>query len=190
MTSSADLSEATPAADFTQTWRYKVGLGLIIFGNLGILLGVLLSFVGVGAATIGALVVGGEIVSLASIVFLGKEGFKAIKSKAVAFVKTGYTAPVGMTRHYVGIALLCTSMLTTYIMMIYAWEAFEATTPEGPAPAIWGLDLVQQGELVFGLFLMGEIAFLAAIYVLGADWWGKFRRMFVWEAVDELSASP
>ena len=21
-----------------------------------------------------------------------------------------------------------------------------------------------------------------AIYVLGADWWGKFRRIFVWEA--------
>ena len=182
MTSSADPSRATAAADFTQTWRYKVGLGLIIFGNLGILLGVLLGFVGVGAGTVGVLVVGGEIVSLASIVFLGKEGFKAIKSKAVAFVKTGYAAPVGKTRHYIGIALLCTSVLTTYIMMIYAWDAFAAATAEDPAASVWGLDLTQQGDLVFSLFLTGEIAFLISLYVLGADWWEKFRGIFVWEA--------
>ena len=56
-----------PAEDFTRTWRYKVGLTMIIGGNLGILLGALLGFVGVGAATIGALVVGGEIVSLATV---------------------------------------------------------------------------------------------------------------------------
>ncbi|MDJ0957957.1 MAG: hypothetical protein QNI91_13900 [Arenicellales bacterium] len=182
MTSSADQSGATTVADFTQTWRYKVGLGLIIFGNLGILAAVLMGFVGLGAATVGALVVGGEIVSLASIVFLGKEGFKAIKSKAVAFVKTSYTAPVGKTRHYIGIALLCTSVLTTYIMMIYAWDAFAAATAEGPTAAVWGLDIAQQGDLVFSLFLTGEIAFLISLYVLGADWWGKFRRIFVWES--------
>ena len=44
------------------------------------------------------------------------------------------------------------------------------------------LDFAQQGTMVFWLFLIGEISFLVAIYVLGADWWGKFRRIFVWEA--------
>ena len=181
MTSSADPSGATPGADFTRTWRYKAGITLIIGGHLGILLGILGGFVGLGAATIGALVVGGEIVALASIVFLGKEGFKAIKSKAFAFVKSTYTAPVGKSRHYIGIALLCANALTTYLMMIYAWEAFTAATAEGPTAAVWGLDLEQQGDLVFGLFLTGEIAFLVAIYVLGAEWWGKFRNIFVWQ---------
>ena len=178
MTSSADQSEATPAADFTKTWRYKVGLSLIIVGHLGILLGVL------GG------VVGGEIVSLVSIVFLGKQGFIAIKNKAVAAAKSSYTAPVGRTRHRIGIALLLSNMVTTYFMVLYAWDAFAATTPEGPAAAVWGLDLTQQGDLVFGLFLTGEIAFLIAIYVLGADWWGKFRRIFVWEAAEAPPAAP
>lgn len=41
-----------------------------------------------------------------------------------------------------------------------------------------GLDVEQQGSLVFWLFLIGEVSFLVAIYVLGADRWEKFRRIF------------
>ena len=183
MSASENQSTEKPAADFTRTWRYKVGLTMIIVGNAGILFAlIILPFLGAGAGIVGAVVLGGEIVSLASIAFLGKEGFKAIKSKAFAFVKAEYTARVGRTRHYIGIALLCINVLTAYIMMLYAWDAFGLTTAESPMPAIWGLDFSQQGSLVLWLFLVGEISFLVAIYVLGADWWGKFRRIFVWEA--------
>ena len=51
-----------PADDFTKTWRYKVGLFMIIVGNLGIVIALALPFFGVPAAVVGALVVGGEIV--------------------------------------------------------------------------------------------------------------------------------
>ena len=170
------------AEDFTRTWRYKVGLFLIIIGHLGILVGVLGGVIGLGAATIGALVVGGEVVALASIVFLGKEGFMAIKNKAVGFAKSTYTTPVGRTRHRIGITLLLANVATTYLMMLYAWDAFAIASAEGPAASVWGLDIEQQGSLVFWLFLIGEVSFLIAIYVLGADWWEKFRRIFVWEA--------
>lgn len=182
MSTSEYTSKADQTADFTQTWRYKLGLGLIIIGNGGIVVGMLLGLAGVSAATVGVLMVGGEIVSLASIVFLGTEGFKAIKSKVVAFAKSSYTAPVGRTRHYIGIVLLLTNVVTTYVMMIYAWDAFAAAAAEGPAAKVWGLDIEQQGSLVFWLFMIGELSFLVAIYVLGADWWGRFRRIFVWEA--------
>ena len=181
MSTTENPSSNQAAEDFTKTWRYKVGLFMIIVGNLGILLGVVLGAVGFGAAVVGALVVGGEVVSLASIVFLGMEGFKAIKSKVVGAVKASYTTPVGKTRHYIGIALLCANLLTTFTMALYAWAAFDRTTPEDPIPVIWGLDFAQQGSMVFWLFLIGELSFLVAIYVLGADWWGKFRRIFVWE---------
>ena len=182
MSASENQSTEKPADDFTRTWRYKVGLTMIITGNLGILVAiVVLPFLGAGAGAVGALVLGGEIVSLASIAFLGKEGFKAIKSKAFAFIKAGYAKPVGRTRHYIVIVLLCASTLTTYIMMLYAWDAFGGATPGNPMPTIWGLDFSQQGSLVLWLFLVGEICFLISIYVLGADWWGKFRRIFVWE---------
>ena len=155
---------------------------MIVAGNLGIVGAVLLGFVGLGAATVGAIVVAGEIISLASIVFLGKEGFMAIKNKVIAFAKSTYTEPVGRTRHRIGIVLLLTNVVTTYIMMIYAWDAFAIAVAEGPAAPVWGLNIAQQGDLVFYLFLIGEISFLVSIYVLGADWWGKFRRVFVWEA--------
>lgn len=181
MSASDNQSAEKPANDFTGTWRYKIGLIMIIVGNLGILVALALPLLGVGAGIVGTMVLGGEIVSLGSIAFLGKEGFKAIKAKAFAFVKASYAARVGRVRHYIGIVLLCTNLLTTFILMLYAGTAFDVTTPENPMPAIWGLDYAQQGDLVFWLFFIGEVSFLIAIYVLGADWWGKFRRIFVWE---------
>lgn len=182
MNATADQSGASPAADFTRTWRYKVGLFMIIVGNLGIVGAVLMGFMGLGAATVGAIVVGGEVVSLASIVFLGKEGFMAIKNKVVAAAKSSYTQPVGQTRHRIGIVLLLANVVTTYVMMIFAWDAFAIAIADGPGAPVWGLNIEDQGSLVFDLFLIGEISFLIAIYTLGAEWWGKFRRIFVWEA--------
>jgi hypothetical protein len=185
MTTSDSQSEAIPGDDFIRSWRYNIGLTLIIVGNLGILIGVLLGVVGVGAATIGALMVGGEVVSLASIVFLGKEGFKAIKNKVVAFAKSPYTTPVGKTRHYIGVTLLLTNVVTNFLMMLYSSDAFAVAAAEGPAAAVWGLDIETQGSLVLWLFMIGELSFLVGIYVLGADWWDKFRRIFVWEAPEK-----
>ncbi len=174
----------TPDPDFTKTWRYKVGFAMIVVGNLCILIAMVLPAIGVGAGTVGAMVVGGEIVSLASIVFLGKAGFKAIKSKFVGAVKASYTGPVSKTRHYLGIALLLTNLLVTSILALYAMDSMGAATPDGPHPIVWGLDLEQQKTMLTWVFLIDPISFLLAIYVLGADWWGRFRRIFVWEAAD------
>jgi hypothetical protein len=182
MTSPDNQPEATPDTDFTKTWRYKVGLTMIIVGNLGILFALAMPALGAGASTVGVLVLGGEAISLASIIFLGKAGFKAIKSKFFAFVKASYAGSVGKPRHYIGVALLCTNVLTTFILAFYAWDSFAAANPEGPHPIVWGLDLAQQASMVEWLFLIGEISFLVAIYVLGGEWWGRFRRIFVWEA--------
>ena len=189
MTGSESTSPAKPDAAFTRTWRYKVGLSLIVVGHVILLSGLLLPMLGAGAGIAGAAVLGGELVSLASIAFLGTEGFKAIKSKVFAFIGSGFAAQVGPTRHCIGIALLSTNLVTTYIIAAYAWIAFETTTAELPMPEIWGLDFAQQGSLVFWLLFIGEISFLIAIYVLGAEWWGRFRSLFVWEAPDGPSVS-
>ena len=78
--------------------------------------------------------------------------------------------------------LLLTNILTTWAIAIYAGVVFGAITEETPTPQIWGLDLHQQDSLVLWLFLIGEISFILAIYVLGAEWWEKFRNIFVWKA--------
>ena len=185
MSAPDNQSATTPAADFTKTWRYKLGFTMIVVGNLGILLGMVLSAFGAGASTVGALVVGGEIVSLASIIFLGKAGFKAIKSKFVGAVKASYTKPVGKGRHYLGIALLWANMVATYILVVYGWTSFDYLIAGNLQFEFAGLDLTEQKTLAFWIFFIGEISFLVGIYMLGAEWWGKFRRIFVWgEAAD------
>ena len=178
-------STQTTAEDFTRTWRYKIGLFMFIVGNLGVILAMPVGvFLGFGIATIGSIVVGSEVLATASIFFLGKDGFIAIKNKIVTAAKSSYTAPVSRTRHRIGIALLLTKVVTTYIMMIYAWDAFAIAGADGPAAPVWGLNIEEQGSLVWHLFLAGEISFLLSIYVLGADWWGRFRRIFIWEGTE------
>lgn len=166
--------------DFTKTWRYKLGLFLIVAGHLVLAAGLVLPLLGAGAAVVGAAIAGGEAMSLASIAFLGKDGFLAIKKKVFGFLKQGYTTEVGRTRHYLGLVLFFLNGLTLYIMMVYAWTSFNAVTPDDPLPVVWGLDFEQQRSLVFGLFFTGEIAFLVSIYVLGANWWERFRALIVW----------
>ena len=184
MNMSENQSTEKLAEGFTLTWRYKIGLSMIVGGHVILLIGLVLPFLGMGAAISGAVILAGEVISLASIVFLGIEGFKAIKHKIFGAVKASYTAQVGRPRHYIGIILLCANVLTTYAIAAYAWVVFARITPENPFPEILGLSFDQQESMVLWLFLAGEITFLLAIYVLGADWWGKFRRIFVWEAPD------
>lgn len=178
-----------PAEDFTRSWRYKVGLGLIIIGHAFLALGLMSPMLGVSAGIAGGMVVGGELVGLASIAFLGKEGFKAIKAKAFAFLEADFRARAGRTRHRIGVVLLCTNVMMTYIIMLFAWSGFAATTVKIPLPAVWGLDYDQQASMVLWLFLIGEISFLIAIWTLGADWWGRFRDLFIWKELDEQRES-
>ena len=181
MTSTSTPVESGPVDDFRRTWRYKVGLTMIVVGNLGILLGMVMSAFGAGAGTVGTLVVGGELLSLASIIFLGKAGFKAIKSKFVGAIKADYAKPVGKGRHYIGITLLWVNMLTAYILLVFGWASFDFLMAGNLRFELWGLDLAQQKTLALWIFFIGEISFLVGIYMLGAEWWEKFRRIFVWE---------
>ena len=170
-----------PGDGFRSSWRFRTGLGLIVLGHLALLLGLLSPFLGLGGAGLaGALVVGGELVSLASIVFLGKSGFLAIKNAAFGFVKKGYAGPVSLARHIAGILLFVTNWLTLYVMALYAWVSFEGASPESPIPVVFGMGIQEQGNALLAVFLVGELTFLLSIYVLGADWWERFRNVFVW----------
>lgn len=168
--------------DFSQTWRYKLGVFLIVLGHI-ILLGGLLAptVLKVSVATVGFALITGEIITFSSIVFLGMEGFKTIKSKVFRFLKASYVADVGPKRHYIGIALFFVCMVTTYVTIIYAWIAFNATIPTQPAPIVWGLSVAQQKVMVLSLFFIGEVSLLISFYVLGARWWEKLRELVIWK---------
>ncbi len=133
------------ATDFSGTWRYKLGLFMIIVGNITVISApLLLPFLGVSIGVIGDIALLGEVISTLSIIVLGKEGFKAIKSKIFSVVKAGYTATVGKTRHTIGIVLFCVHAVTAYIIAAYAWIVFGRTTPENPFPEVWGLSFKGQ----------------------------------------------
>lgn len=170
------------AKDFTGTWRYKIGLFMILVGNAVVIFApIILPFLGVSIGIIGAIVLCGEVFATGSIVILGKEGFKAIKNKISGVMKAGYTAAVGKTRHTIGITLFCLHAVSAYIIAAYAWIVFGRTTPENPFPEVWGLSFEGQETMLLWVFFVGEITFLVSLYVLGAEWWGRFRNIFVWK---------
>ncbi len=179
-------SSAVPVIDFSRSWRYKTGIGLFTFGQIVFFVGLLLPVLGLASAGnagfVGMLILGGEVITISSVVFLGKAGFQAIKEKLFGFLKEGFETPVGPVRHYLGLSILFMNMLTTYATAIYAWTAFSASTPDAPiAPMVWGLDLNEQASLVLWLFVLGQLCFLVAIYVLGADWWERLRNLVVYQ---------
>ena len=187
----AENVAATSDTDFTKSWRYKAGIFMFFGGQIALVVGLVLPVLGLASAGLtGLLVVGGELTTISSIVFLGKAGFLAIKKKLFGALKTGFEMPIGRTRHYLGIAILFVNMFTTYTTAIYAWAAFSASTPDAPtAPVVWGLDLEGQESLVMWLFIAGQACFLVAIYVLGGDWWERVRNLVIWKSHDERIGS-
>ena len=167
--------------DFKQSWRYRVGLTLIIVGHLTLGIAWLLPLFGVGLGVAGFLMVSGEAMALLSILFLGKEGFKAIKAKVFRAAKAGFSAPVGKVRHYIGIFLVSFNGLTAWTLLVLVLFIVSRATPEVPTPEVWGLDWSQQNDLALFLLISGEVTFLIGIYVLGADWWERFRQLFLWK---------
>ena len=176
------LNAGRAAIDFKQSYRYRVGLTLIIVGHLTLGVAWLLPFFGVGLGMAGFLMLSGEAMALLSILFLGKEGFKAIKAKVFRAAKAGFTAPVGKVRHYIGIFLVSFNGLTAWTLLVLVLFIASRATPELPTPEVWGLNWSQQNDLALFLLISGEITFLVGIYVLGADWWERFRRLFLWQA--------
>ena len=180
----AGATTRSAAIDFKQSWRYRVGLSLIIVGHLILGIAWLLPLFGVGLGLAGFLMLCGEAMALLSIFFLGKEGFQAIKAKVFRAAKAGFTAPVGKVRHYIGIFLVSFNGLTAWTLLILLLFISSRAIPEAPTPEVWGLNWSQQNDLALFLLVGGEVTFLIGIYVLVADWWERFRQLFLWKAAE------
>jgi len=180
----AGATAGREAIDFKQSWRYRVGLTLIIVGHLTLGIAWLLPFLGIGLGPAGFLMLSGEAMALLSIIFLGKEGFKAIKVKVFRAAKAGFTAPVGKVRHYIGIFLVSFNGLTAWTLLVLVLFIASRATPEAPTPEVWGLNWSQQNDLALFLLISGEVTFLIGIYALGADWWERFRQLFLWKTAE------
>ena len=179
--------QGTPAvAEATKKepgFRYRLGLGVFIVGNVLAVSGVLLPvlgfaegrMVGVIAVMLGA----GEVISLASIFFLGKEGFKELKSKLFRlFKRVPSGQPISEGRHRFGCALLALNVLLQFAALIFPIASHYGVATDGTFPEVFGLGHAEQLQWFVGLLAASEVFFFAGVYALGADWWARFRSLF------------
>lgn len=167
---------------YEKSLRYKVGLFLFTLGHVVFVVSLVFPLLDLMSIPVAGLtLIIGELITLSSVIVLGKKGFNTIKKKCLFFFKKRYDVPVEKVRHYTGVVLLFLNIITTYVIAIYAWFAFTRPTPDNPIPMIWGLDFEAQGIMVLSLFLLGEMSFLLALYLLGGGWWERFKQLIIWE---------
>ena len=178
----SDPAPSEPAGP-PPTLRYRLGLGVFAVGNLLALSGLLMPafglakgrMVGVIAVILGA----GEVISLSSIVFLGKQGFKELKSRLFAMLKRPVRGEkISERRHRTGCTLLAGHVVVGFAALVLPIASHVGVAAEGTFPTVMGLGRDEQLEWFIALLIVSELLFYAGVYALGADWWGRFRALF------------
>ncbi len=114
----------------------------------------------------GFLLVGApEVLTLAAIVILGKDGFNFIKARLLALIRQAAPrARVSRTRYRIGLWLLLPHLVFNYLIY-YAPHLI-------PGYGVYRLPMN----------LTADALFIATLFVLGGDFWDKLRALFVYEA--------
>ncbi len=164
------MAQTTPAVAPPPGWRFRIGVGFFVLGWICPLFIPLVAASGLStewkAIISGLLAVGGpELMTLVSIAFLGKAGFNYLKARLFALFKRA--APpdqVSRIRYRFG-------TLIWVLLIIYGY--FIGYAPE----AIPGYE---KHRIAMNLFADG--LFVISFFILGGDFWDKFRALFIYEA--------
>ncbi len=151
-------------------WRFKLGVGFFVLGWVCPLLVPIVTATGLStewkAVISGLLLVGApEVLSLVCIALLGKAGFTYLKSRAFAlFKRAAPKAKVSRARYRFG--LFIWALLAIFGVFIY-----------------YAPDLIPgYGEHRVAMNLVADGLFIASFFILGGDFWEKFRALFIYEA--------
>ena len=177
------IAEAPPVP----VWRYRAGLFLFIIGNVVTFASpVVVPGLGLNAAYIGAAVIVGEVLVLSSVFFIGWRGMKELKRKMLGYLKWHPGAkPVGRVRFRLGMFLtFMLAVVLNYLAFLLLIFAYVDATPADPFPATWGIPYDSLGWTVGGLFFAGMISLIAGLFVLGDEWWERFRDMYIWRRAE------
>jgi len=157
-----------PPPTIKKDWRFKCGLAALVLGMGMPLLALVVPFLGLSAATAtmvaGALVAGGpEILCVLAVALLGKENFQyfiALGKKVAGDVILRLPASKG--RYY---AALTVNLLSWAPLYLYGYAP--GWMPEG-----WTRIYILAGA---------DLVFIASMFAMGGEFWGKLRRIFVWD---------
>jgi hypothetical protein len=153
----------------TASWRYRTGVTLIAIGWICPLFIPLVtkSTLTTEWKTVlsGILLVGGpEVLSVLAIAILGKDGFNFLKEKVFALLRRAApTAKVSRTRYRAGLAMWA---------FLFIYGSF-----------VWYAPHLVPGytEHRIALNLTADFLFIVSLFVLGGDFWEKFRALFIYD---------
>ena len=155
--------------EVTSSWRFRLGVGLIAIGwicplFIPLVTNSSLSTEWKTALSGFLLVVGPEILSLAAIAILGKDGFNYLKEKVFALLRRAApSAKVSRTRYRAGLFIWA---------LLFVYGSFVLYAPH----LIPGY-----AEHRIALNLTTDFLFIASLFVLGGDFWEKFRALFSYD---------
>lgn len=149
-------------------WRLIAGiavLGLAVVLPLAALFVPLLGLPVAQSALIGGALVAGapEVLMLLAVALLGRQNFDRIVGAAKQFFFTTFFAsPVSRGRYHAGLAISLLSFIPLYVA--------------GYLPS-W----MPAGNARIAILAAADLAFIFSFFVMGGEFWEKFRRLFVWE---------
>jgi hypothetical protein len=159
-------------------WRLRLGLTILIVGWLSPLLIPVVTRTSLATEwkTIisGLLAVGiPEVFTVAAIAIMGKDGYNLIKNRIFSFLKKhGPPDRVSLTRYRIGLVMFV-------LPIVFGWLG-----PYG-AHLIAGYDTHR-----FVVSLIGDVMFVASLFVLGGDFWDKIRALFIYRAKAQFNGQP
>ena len=172
------------------SWRYRLGLVLFfgafpIFFATPVVIPMLGLSTGESAALIGGILLAVEVLWFASIPLLGKEGFEAVKQRAFGWLKLS-SGPVSRGRHRFGVTLLLGSILLDVLLnLIMVGTDFLAPETDVPTKQLLGLTFSEQATAYVGVQILTTVGIVAALFILGADFWERLKAAFEWQAGDK-----
>ena len=156
-------------------WRFRLGLTILVVGWLSPLLIPLVTRTALSTEwkTIisGLLAVGiPEVFTIVAIAIMGKSGYNLIKERIFSFLKKhGPPDRVSLARYRIGLAMFG-------LPIVFGWLG-----PYG-AHQIPGYEAHRSV-----VSLIGDVMFVASLFVLGGDFWDKVRELFVYDARVRIS---
>ena len=174
MTQTATSKTGQPRAG----WCFRLGLTIMIAGWLSPLLIPIVTRTSLATEwkTIisGLLAVGiPEVFTVVAIAIMGKDGYNLIKKRIFSFLKKhGPPDRVSLTRYRIGLVMFV-------LPVVFGWL--------GP----YGAHLIPGYETHrFVVSLIGDMMFVASLFVLGGDFWDKIRALFLHSARVQFDGQP
>ena len=158
---------AAPPA-LKKDWRFYAGLAAMAAAIILPLAAIFVPLLGLSTAhsavLVGIMVAGGpEVLCILAVVLLGKDTFNYFAHLAKTAVRRAVVeTPASRTRYYIGLAIMLVSWLPAYL---YAYLP-------GAFPG---------GDTRIYILAVMDLAFVASVFLMGAEFWEKARRIFVYE---------